>query len=114
MFNYYSNEILERLGIPNTYLKNKTVEYQYWFRSLLQKIDSSLIFKGLPEDWVEDFFKFCLWARGFVAVFKTQRWGVTFQPVASLSGYDFYYQPTIVSIANPYYNAQLNERRSYN
>ena len=107
MFNYYNNDMLERLGVPNTYRKNRTVEYNYWFRSLLHKIDSSLIFKGLPDDWVEDFFKFCLWARGFVAVFETKRWGISFQPVASLSGYDFYYQPTIASIANPLYNKQL-------
>ena len=108
MFNEeYLSDLFERLAIPNTYFKNKTYEYQYWFRSLLQKIDSSLIFKGLPDDWPEDFFKIILWARGYLAVFKTERWGVTFQPVASLSGYDFYYQPQIVSIANPYYNKQL-------
>lgn len=107
MFNYYNNDVLEHLAIPNTYLKNKTVEYQYWFRSCLHKIDSSLIFKGLPDEWPEDFFKFILWARGYCAVFQTERWGTTFQPVASLSGYDFYYQPTTVAIANPYYNKQL-------
>ena len=107
MFDYYSNDVLEHLAIPRTYFKNHTVEYQYWFRSLLQKIDSSLIFKGLPDDWPEDFFKFILWARGYLAVFKTERWDLAFQPVASLSGYDFYYQPTTVAIANPYYNKQL-------
>lgn len=108
MFDYYSNDVLERLGIPNTYIKNHTVEYQYWFRSLLQKIDSSLIFSGLPDEWPEDFFKFILWARGYLAVFNTERWGLTFQPVASLSGYDFYYMPQKVAIANPYYNKILN------
>ena len=104
MFDIYNSDILEKLGVPDTYFKNKTVEYKYWFRSLLQKIDSSLIFKGLPEDWPEDFFKFCLWARGYVAVFNTERWGTTFQPASSISGYDFYYQPRQVVISNPYYN----------
>ena len=38
--------LLESLHVPNTYWKNKTLEYNYWFRSLLHKIDSSIIFKG--------------------------------------------------------------------
>lgn len=104
----YIADVFERLAIPNTYFKNRTYEYRYWFRSLLHKLDSSLIFKGLPDDWPEDFFKIILWARGYLAVFKTERWGVTFQPVASLSGYDFYYQPQKVAIANPYYNKILD------
>lgn len=104
----YLADVFERLAIPNTYFKNRTYEYRYWFRSLLHKLDSSLIFKGLPDDWPEDFFKIVLWARGYLAIFKTERWGITFQPVASLSGYDFYYQPQKVAIANPYYNKILD------
>ena len=104
----YLADVFERLAIPNTYFKNRTYEYRYWFRSLLHKLDSSLIFKNLPEDWPEDFFKICLWARGYLAVFKTERWDIAFQPVSSLSGYDFYYQPQKVAIANPYYNKILD------
>lgn len=106
MFDYYNNDVLEHLAIPRTYFKNQTIEYKFWFRSLLQKIDSALIFKGLPEDIPEDFFKFILWARGWIAMFQTQRWGITVQP-GTLSGYDFYYMPTKVAIANPYYNKIL-------
>lgn len=105
MFDYFNNdEMLERLNIPNTYFKNKTKEYQFWFRSLLQKIDSSLIFRGLPDDWPEDIFKFVLWSRGYLVVFKTEQWGITFQPVTALSGISFYYEPIDVSVSNPYYN----------
>lgn len=104
----YIADVFERLAIPNTYFKNRTYEYRYWFRSLLHKLDSSLVFKGLPDDWPEDFFKIILWARGYLAVFKTERWGLTFNPVSSLCGYDFYYQPTQVAIANPYYNKILD------
>lgn len=104
----YLAGVFERLAIPNTYFKNRTYEYRYWFRSLLHKLDSSLVFKGLPDDWPEDFFKIILWARGYLAIFKTERWGITFQPVASLSGCDFFYQPQKVAIANPYYNKILD------
>ena len=106
--------LLESLEIPNTYWNNKTLEYKYWFRSLLQKIDSALIFKGLPKGWNEDFFHLCLWVRGFVSVFETNRKdllkygedGIVFQP-CHLSGYDFYYQPTTCNISNPFYTKNL-------
>ena len=108
--------ILENsLQVPNTYWKGRTVEYRYWFRSLLHKIDSSLKFDGLPEGWCDDFFHLCLWARGFVIVFKSNRsnlekygkGGIMFQP-GVVSGVDFYYQPTIATISNPYYQAKLD------
>ena len=120
-FNGFSNEdigIYGRLKIPNTYWDKKTFVYKYWFRSLLQKIDSSLIFENLPRNWSNDFFMFCLWSRGFVAVFDTNRadlkpYGeekngktVLFQPCFA-SGIDFFYQPTQVQIANPKYENTL-------
>lgn len=120
-FNGFSNEdmgIYGRLKIPATYWDKKTIVYKYWFRSLLQKIDSSLIFENLPRNWSNDFFMFCLWSRGFVAVFDTNRadleqYGeqidgktVLFQPCCA-SGIDFYYQPNKVQIANPKYENNL-------
>ncbi|MEE3415465.1 MAG: hypothetical protein VZR53_08860 [Prevotella sp.] len=108
-------QILENLHFPNTYWKGKTKEYRYWFRSLLQKIDSSLIFQGLPSGWSDDFFHLCLWAFGFVAVFETSRTdlkkfgegGILFQPCTLGGGFDFYYQPKKVIVANPMYTKEL-------
>ena len=107
MFDERYIELLENMKVPNTYWKNKSIEYRYWFRSLLQKMDSALIFDGLPENWSQDFFLFCLWALGYVAVFDTARWGVAFQP-CTLSGFDFYYQPTKAIVANPLYQKEFN------
>lgn len=98
--------ILESFHVPNTYWKGRSVEYQYWFRSLLHKIDSSLDITGLPDTWPQDFLMICLWALGYVAVFKTERWGITFQP-CTISGYDFYYQPEKCLISNPKYSKEL-------
>lgn len=98
--------ILESIKVPNFYWKTKTIEYQYWFRSLLQKIDSSIIFNDLPKGWSDDFLHICLYALGFVAVFKpnsiqlAKKGLVVFNP-AVLSGYDFYYQPTTATVSNP-------------
>lgn len=105
--------ILENIKAPNTYWNKRTWEYKYWFRALLQKIDSSLVFSGIPENWSNDFFMICLWARGFVAVFETNREALqnygpryVFQP-CNVSGFDFYYQPTTALISNPLYQAEL-------
>lgn len=106
MFDERMIEILENIKVPNTYWQKTSKEYRYWFRSLLQKMDSALIFEGLPEDWSQDFFLLCLWALGYVAVFDTARWGVAFQP-CTLSGFDFYYQPTKALVTNPLYQKQL-------
>ena len=117
MFNLFDlNEqqinLLESIHVPNTYWKNRTVEYQYWFRSLLHKIDSSITFNGLPDEWSNDFFMFCLWSLGYVVIFKSDRndlakyGNILFQP-CTLSGYDFYYQPNIAIVANPIYDNRL-------
>ena len=106
MFDERYISILESMKIPNTYWKERTVEYKYWFRSLLQKIDSSLVFKGIPKSWSKDFFLACLWWLGFVGVFKSERFsgidekGIVFQP-GWPSGFDFYYQPTKFMVSNP-------------
>ena len=103
MFDVFNPDVLDRIGIPRTYFKTRTVEYRYWFRNLLQRIESALVFKGLPKEWPEDYWKFLLYATGKVAVFNTARFGTTFSVVTALSGYDFYFQPTEVSISSPYY-----------
>lgn len=105
--------ILESIKVPNTYWTGKTQTYLYWFRSLLHKIDSSLIFDGLPAEWNNDFFMICLWALGRVVVFKTDRediadkyGSVTFQP-CTLSGYDWFYQPNKAIVSNPMYEFEF-------
>ena len=105
--------LLESIKVPNTYWKGKTATYLYWFRSLLHKIDSSLIFDGLPAEWNNDFFMICLWALGRVVVFKTDRediadkyGSVTFQP-CTLSGYDWFYQPNKATVSNPMYEREF-------
>lgn len=111
MFDERQIAILQNMSVPSTYWNLKSQQYQYWFRSLLQKIDSCLEFKGLPKEWSQDFFLLCLWARGYVAVFESARFGdketgIAFQP-CTLSGYDFYYQPTKAIVSNPLYQKEL-------
>lgn len=111
MFDERQIAILQNMTVPSTYWNLKSQQYQFWFRSLLQKIDSCLEFKNLPKDWSQDFFLLCLWARGYVAVFESERFGdketgIAFQP-CTVSGYDFYYQPTKAIVSNPLYQKEL-------
>ena len=85
-----------------------SVTYAYWQRSLFQRAISTIDFEGLPDTWeasVRDFFYWCIFAYGYVGVFDTEEFGLSFQPGA-LYGFDFYYQPTEFIVANP----KLNRR----
>lgn len=80
-----------------------SVTFAYWQRSLFQRAISTIDFKGLPENWegsVRDFFYWCIFAYGYVGVFYSDEFGLSFQP-GGLYGFDFYYQPTEFIVANP-------------
>ena len=82
--------------------------FGFWIRALFQRITSVIEF-DLPDEWqgtVKDFFLYCMYKYGFVAVFDSDEFGMSFQPCAT-KGYDFYYQPTDVIISNPLYQATL-------
>lgn len=72
----------------------------YFQRYLIQKIMSVFEFKGIPKNWDKSYFMYSLFIFGFVAVVKTDRYGVIPQH-CSLSGYNIYYRPTNAVIANP-------------
>lgn len=117
MFDERMINILENIKVPNTYWAKRSKEYKYWFRSLLQKMDSALIFHGLPDNWSQDFFLLCLWYFGYVIVFQSERFGdkeannTCFQP-GTLSGFDFYYQPTKALVTNPLYQKELDVHKN--
>lgn len=101
-FNYEQLNIASSTYTP-THLKSRNNKaFRYWQRSLFQRACSILEF-DFPENWDgsdRDFFYYCLFAGGFVAVFKHNTYGVTFQ-WGTLKGYDWHYQPTNVLITNP-------------
>lgn len=82
--------------------------FAYWERSLFQRACSVLEF-DLPDDWqgsVRDFFFYCLYKYGFLAISRNDEYGTFFQP-CTLKGINFYYQPTNALINNPAYEADL-------
>ena len=90
----------------NAHIKPSTVHSQdnatawYFRRYLIQKILSVFEFDGIPETWSKDYFLYTLFVWGFIAIVETDKFGVIPQH-CSLFGYDVFYRPTNVTIANP-------------
>ena len=82
--------------------------FGYWVRALFQRAVSVIEF-DLPDTWqgnIKDFFHYCLFRYGYVAIFDHKEFGLVFQP-CTLSGFNFFYQPVDALISNPKYNATL-------
>ena len=97
---FQTQNLFDGTHIPSA-AKNDSIAYAFWCRALFQRLCSTIEFE-LPENWnrARDFFEACLFGRGFVCVFDSKEFGISFQP-ASLTGYDFYYQPTQAIVSNP-------------
>lgn len=77
-------------------------------RYLLQKAIS--VFKWtLPETWDKDYFLYCLYCFGHIAIINTDRYGVIPQ-ACGLMGYNVYYRPTNAIITNPLLTGILQPR----
>lgn len=100
--NYQNINVGAGVNSPSSIKSYNNLTFGYWIRALFQRAQSILEF-DLPEAWqgnVKDFFLYCLFKYGFVAVFDTEEFGFAFQP-CGLKGYNFYYQPTEVIVSNP-------------
>ena len=100
--NYEQINIINGLSHPSMVKSYNNYTFNFWERALFQRALSVIDFT-LPDNWtgsIKDLFEFCMFALGYVAVFKTDDYGITFQP-CSLSGYDWYYRPTNAIISNP-------------
>lgn len=101
--NYEKINLFEGSYQPSMVKSYNNQAFSYWQRSLFQRISSQIIANNLPEGWeanVKDFLYYSLIRFGFVACWDDSEFGFVFNP-ASLKGYNFYYQPTDVVIANP-------------
>lgn len=84
---------------PSTLHIGNTALGQYYRRYLMQRA-MSVYEWTLPETWNRDYFLYTLYTYGYVAIVKTDKYGVIPQQCA-LTGYNVFYQPTNVIIANP-------------
>lgn len=106
--NYEQINVIEGTYNPSMVKSYNNKTFAFWERALFQRAASVLKFK-LPDGWrgpVEDFFKYCLFRYGYVVISEDAEHGKFFQP-CTLSGYNFYYQPTNALISNPQLNVNL-------
>lgn len=100
-FNYEQINMLNGMYSPSPVKIKNNRSFDYFTRSLFQRATSVFEWE-VPEEWegtTKDFFLYCLFRYGYVAIFKNEKFGTCFQP-CGLKGMDFYYQPTNVLIAN--------------
>lgn len=92
--NLYNSSISpSTVHCKNTALANQYMRYFY------QRAISVLDFK-LPDYWDKSYFYAVLFSRGYMGVVNTDRWGVIPQD-CGLWGYNVFYQPTNIIVANP-------------
>lgn len=106
--NYENINIGAGTNFPSSMKYYNNVTFAFWERSLFQRAQSVIDFE-LPENWsgkIKDFFYYCLFRFGFVAVSYDTKYGYFFQP-CTLNGFDFYYQPKSAIITNPEYKKEL-------
>lgn len=110
--NIYSYDFINQYNShrdPSTVHSEENFTAAYFRRYLVQKIISVFQFEGLPKTWSTDYFLYTLFLWGFVAVVKTDKFGVIPQQ-CSLFGYDVFYRPTNANIANPLLQGNLTPR----
>lgn len=94
----YRNAVISNVE-PSTVHARDTVIVWYWRRWLLQKAMSLFTWK-LPENWDKDYFLYTLYCWGYVAIVKTDKYGVIPQG-CTLGGLNVFYRPTWALISNP-------------
>lgn len=85
---------------PSTVHCQNAALVRFFEKYLLQKVISVFKFENIPESWALNFMQYVLFIWGYVAIFEHPEFGVIPQN-CGLYGYDVFYQPSHVIIANP-------------
>ena len=93
---------------PSTvHVKNASLT-RYFRKYLLQKAIS--VFKwNLPDEWDEDYFKYCVYGMGYISVLNTRSFGVICQG-GTLGGYNLYYRPSYIIVTNPLLRSSITAK----
>lgn len=93
---------------PSTIHCTNTKLSRFFQRELLQTAMSVFRFT-LPKTWNRDYFLYCLYCWGYLAIVNTDKYGVIPQG-CGLRGYDVFYSPAYAVIANPLISGTLEPR----
>lgn len=98
--NYDQINLITGIHTPNTVKQHDNYTYSYWFRTLYQRLTSTLDFT-MPDFWNIDLFYWLLFGIGFMPVFDTAEYGTIFQP-GTLADFGLWYQPTRCNVQTPF------------
>lgn len=105
----YNTATMYNAKMPKTAIHSAdTYTSQFFQRYLWQDLIGVLKWT-LPEEWSYDYFTYCLYMYGFIAVFNTDKFGVICQQ-CGLQGYNIFYEPTHAVISSPLLKGILNPR----
>lgn len=107
-FNYQNMNIEAGTYNPSMVKSYNNKTYAFWERALFQRACSTLKI-NVPDEWKgkpKDFLYYVLFKFGYCVISKNDKYGHFFQP-CTLSGYNFYYQPTEALISNPLMQKKL-------
>ena len=94
----YINAANSMVSPSTVHCKNASLTW-YFRRYLIQK--AIAVFKWeMPEAWDQDFFRYALYARGYLAIVRTDKFGVI-PTLCTLGGYNVFYRPKYAVITNP-------------
>ena len=101
--NYTDINVINGTYRPSVTKNYNNATFAFWQRAFFQRACSTLII-DLPKIWEKrrNLMYFCLFGRGFVGCGELPEIGKWFNP-GTISGFDFYYEPTTFILANPYY-----------
>lgn len=99
------------LAYNSQYTPVKTSDTQlvmFYKKYLLEKLFSVYKF-NMPKEWDSDFFRYCLFCRGYVGIINSTSFGVI--PVFGTAGgpLNVFYRPTQLTIANPALKPEENK-----
>lgn len=107
----YSYDYINRYNgflSPSTEHTSTNATSKFFTRYLLQDVMS--VWKWtIPDWWSKNYFLYTLYCNGFIAIVKTDKYGVIPQ-WCSLHGYNVFYQPTHAIISNPLISGILEPR----
>lgn len=105
-YSYNEINLIKGAYNPSSIHTKNTALFNYYVKYLFQKLIGVFEFKGLPDWWASNYFKYILLSRGFIAVFDDSEYGIIPQQCAISDTISVFYQPTRVLIANPVLQSQ--------
>lgn len=100
-YNYEFINLAKASYSPSAIHTRNSYLYNYYVKYLFMKLVSVFKFTGLPEQWAENYFKYVLLGHGFIAILKTDKYGVIPQLCSIADTVTIFKQPKRVLIANP-------------